>query len=114
MRQNILSVLQAFIRVSMQFPYKDFPNPVSLHKDRALTVFISVLSETNNSLKSVAAVGLGLLVETKGLLAESEVVLIADHLTKTLLSEGDKDLRLVFSRFLNFPNLWSTSATFIS
>ncbi|XP_033632616.1 MMS19 nucleotide excision repair protein homolog isoform X2 [Asterias rubens] len=111
MRQNILSVLQAFIRVSMQFPYNDFPNPVSLHKDRALTVFISVLSETNNSLKSVAAVGLGLLVETKGLLAESEVVLIADHLTKTLLSEGDKDLRQESERSLTYLSTHYPSVT---
>ncbi|XP_038070690.1 MMS19 nucleotide excision repair protein homolog [Patiria miniata] len=92
-RQSIISILQAFIRVSLAFPYTDFPNPVSLHKDAILSILISMLSETNTSLKSVSAAGLGLLAETKGLLKDDDVVLVAEHMTKTFLSEGDSHLR---------------------
>ncbi|XP_022080749.1 MMS19 nucleotide excision repair protein homolog [Acanthaster planci] len=92
-RQSILSILQAFVRVSLAFPYTDFPNPVSLHKDALLSVLLSVLSETNTSLKSVSAAGLSVLVETKGLLEEDDVVLVAEHMTKTFLIDVNEDLR---------------------
>lgn len=90
-RRTLLEVVQKFIQSVKT-------SQISETEDSALVAFrsslcsivFSALSENNDSLQVTATSVLTSLAQQKGLLADSDIELAVDHLTRLLLTEDDK------------------------
>ncbi|XP_070539635.1 MMS19 nucleotide excision repair protein homolog isoform X2 [Ptychodera flava] len=93
-RVTILSISLEFIKVCKDFSFtEDTPSPVLPYKDSLVTIFLSLLSNSESSLRCIGMSGLVGLMSVTGLLTDTEINVVAEHLSNIVLCDQDSKVR---------------------